>query len=74
MYRKMETKDAAAHAHLLHFLKATPPVDFCCVYGSALHSINPDKGSKLRIPFKKKMKGKLRFSRLLRVHRHPKML
>ncbi|KAK8666020.1 hypothetical protein V6N13_006173 [Hibiscus sabdariffa] len=39
----METKDAAAHAHLLHFLKATPPVDFCCVYGSALHSINPDK-------------------------------
>ncbi|KAK8632217.1 hypothetical protein V6N13_028993 [Hibiscus sabdariffa] len=40
----METKDAA-HAHLLDFLKAIPPVDFCCVYGSALHSINPDKST-----------------------------
>ncbi|XP_038998374.1 phosphatidate cytidylyltransferase, mitochondrial-like isoform X2 [Hibiscus syriacus] len=40
----MVDKDAV-HAHLLDFLKAIPPVEFCCVYGSALHSTNPDKST-----------------------------
>ncbi|XP_038991464.1 phosphatidate cytidylyltransferase, mitochondrial-like isoform X2 [Hibiscus syriacus] len=40
----MVNKDTV-HAHLLDFLKAFPPVEFCCVYGSALHSTYPDKST-----------------------------
>ena len=34
-------------AVLKSFLKALPSVDFCCVYGSALHPNNHDKVSPL---------------------------
>ncbi|XP_007040998.2 PREDICTED: phosphatidate cytidylyltransferase, mitochondrial isoform X1 [Theobroma cacao] len=37
--------DDEKKAHLLSFLKVIPPVDFCCVYGSALHSTNHDKST-----------------------------
>jgi hypothetical protein len=32
-------------AELEGFLKVLPPVDFCCVYGSALHPNNREKVS-----------------------------
>lgn len=38
----METGD---RAELQGFLKVLPPVDFCCVYGSALHPNNREKVS-----------------------------
>ena len=38
----METGDRAV---LQSFLKVLPPVDFCCVYGSALHPNNREKVS-----------------------------
>ncbi|KAB2055671.1 hypothetical protein ERO13_A11G047300v2 [Gossypium hirsutum] len=40
----MDNKDTA-HSHLLSFLNAIPPVDFCCVYGSTLHSTDPGKST-----------------------------
>ncbi|KAA3475631.1 phosphatidate cytidylyltransferase, mitochondrial-like isoform X1 [Gossypium australe] len=40
----MDNKDTA-HSHLLSFLNAIPPVDFCCVYGSTLHSTGPGKST-----------------------------
>lgn len=38
----METGD---RTELQSFLKVLPPVDFCCVYGSALHPNNREKVS-----------------------------
>ncbi|TYH42309.1 hypothetical protein ES332_D11G055600v1 [Gossypium tomentosum] len=40
----MDNKDTT-HSHLLSFLNAIPPVDFCCVYGSTLHSTDPGKST-----------------------------
>nr|KJB40175.1 hypothetical protein B456_007G055300 [Gossypium raimondii]KJB40179.1 hypothetical protein B456_007G055300 [Gossypium raimondii] len=40
----MDNKDTA-HSHLLSFLNAIPPVDFCCVYGSTLHSTDSGKST-----------------------------
>ncbi|XP_022748769.1 phosphatidate cytidylyltransferase, mitochondrial isoform X4 [Durio zibethinus] len=37
--------DDEKRAHLLSFLKVIPPVDFCCVYGSVLHTTNHDKST-----------------------------
>ncbi|XVF80150.1 hypothetical protein PTKIN_Ptkin15bG0047400 [Pterospermum kingtungense] len=37
--------DDEKRAHLLGFLKVLPPVEFCCVYGSALHTTNHDKST-----------------------------
>lgn len=38
----METEKKA---ELVSLLKVLPPVEFCCVYGSALHPNNSDKSS-----------------------------
>ncbi|CAL5371725.1 unnamed protein product [Camellia sinensis] len=38
----METEKKA---ELVSLLRVLPPVEFCCVYGSALHPSNSDKSS-----------------------------